>query len=128
MDNDFRFTGYNHILLENARFLRRNMTPQEKKLWFCFLKNYPVKFYRQRVIDRYIADFYCSKAHLVIELDGLQHYSDDGKEYDKIRTEILEIYKLKVIRFCNSEVDNDFSMVCRKIELSVNENMCYMNK
>ena len=67
-------------------------------MWYDFLRNYSIKIYRQRPIDQYIVDFYCSKAHLVIELDGSQHYTQEGIEYDTIRTEILEKYQLKVIR------------------------------
>ena len=92
------------------------MTKQERKLWYEFLVSYPVKFYRQRPIDKYIADFYCSKAKLVIELDGSQHYTEEGLEYDSIRTEILELYGLKVIRFRNYEIEHDFDAVCKKID------------
>lgn len=64
----------NNHLLSRARELRREMTPQERKLWYLFLRKYPVKFYKQRIIASFIADFYCPKARLVIELDGSQHY------------------------------------------------------
>ena len=61
-------------MLPQARALRRNMTPQEAKLWYQFLRNYPVKIYKQRIIESFIVDFYCSKAQLVIEVDGAQHF------------------------------------------------------
>ena len=95
------------------------MTPQEKRLWFCYLRDYPVKFYRQRSIDSFIVDFYCPKARLVIELDGNQHYTLEGKEYDEIRTEILERYELKVIRFSNLEINRHFPEICSVIDRTV---------
>ena len=69
--------------LENARRLRREMTPHERKLWYLFLRKYPVRFHRQYVVGSYIADFYCPAAMLVIEIDGSQHYTAQGKEYDE---------------------------------------------
>lgn len=110
------FTGYNTNLKPNARQLRKNMTRHEKKLWYDFLRNRPEKWYKQRVISQYIVDFYCSAANLIIEIDGSQHYTSDGMEYDEIRTEILEKYDLEVIRFSNIEIDRNFENVCLKIE------------
>ena len=104
-----------------ARALRKNMTKEERHLWYDFLKDYPVKWYRQRSIDRFIVDFYCSKAKLIIELDGSQHYTEDGKEYDSIRTEILEEYELEVIRFSNTDIDRNFAYVCEAIDSKVQE-------
>ena len=121
MKNKEEFTGYNQKLKEPARSLRKNMTKQEKHLWYDFLKDYPVKWYKQRPIDRFIVDFFCYKAKLVIELDGSQHYTEDGMEYDSIRTEILEKYDLEVIRFSNVEIDRHFSAVCSAIDRKVKE-------
>lgn len=115
-NKDYYFTGYNRHMLEQVRCLRREMTRQEKHLWHDFLKLYPVKFYRQRSVDRYIVDFYCSAAKLVIELDGAQHYTKDGKQYDSIRTDVLERYGLSVLRFSNGEVDRNFEAVCMRID------------
>ena len=120
-ERDFTFTGYNHRMLEQVRGLRRGMTQHEKRLWYGFLKNYPVKFYRQRSIDRYIVDFYCSAASLVIELDGSQHYTADGKCYDRIRTDVLERYGLSVLRFSNQEIDAYFEAVCMLIDQHVKQ-------
>lgn len=92
------------------------MTEQERKIWYSFLKNYPVKIYRQRSIDCYIADFYCAKAKLVIEIDGSQHYSDAAEEYDKKRAEVLEKYSIKVIRFTNLQINYNFREVCTVID------------
>ncbi len=73
----------NPELLKRARQLRRDMTPQERRLWYDFFKIYPVHIYRQKIIGNYIVDFYCASSKLVIELDGSQHYSDEALEYDK---------------------------------------------
>jgi len=80
----------NNKLLKNARILRRNMTQQERHLWYDFLRYYPIKIYKQRIIDNFIADFYCHQARLVIELDGSQHYTPEGQSYDKERTAVFE--------------------------------------
>ncbi len=97
------------------------MTPQEKHLWYDFLKNYPIQFYRQRPIYRFIADFYCSKAKLVIEIDGSQHFSEEGLEYDALRSEIINKFGVEVIRFSNYDIDNNFESVCRTIDKTVSE-------
>lgn len=117
----------NNKLLSIARILRRQMTRQEKHLWYDFLRRYPVKVYKQRIIDNFIADFYCHKARLIIELDGTQHYTSKGKTHDELRTEVLEKYGLYVLRFSNREVDNNFEGVCMMIEKTImgriNENL-----
>ncbi|MBR2460623.1 MAG: endonuclease domain-containing protein [Clostridia bacterium] len=111
----------NNELLNVARILRRNMTRQEKHLWYDFLRYYPVKIYKQRIIDNFIADFYCHSARLVIELDGSQHYTSHGKAHDAARTEILERYGIYVLRFSNRDVDKNFEGVCRMIDRVINE-------
>ena len=111
----------NNELLNVARILRRNMTRQEKHLWYDFLRYYPVKIYKQRIIDNFIADFYCHSARLVIELDGSLHYTDQGKAHDTARTEILERYGIYVLRFSNRDVDENFEGVCRMIDRVINE-------
>lgn len=108
-----QYNGKNTILAKN---LRKNATKQEKHLWYDFLKDYEIKFQRQRPIDEFIADFYCQKANLVIEIDGNQHYSIEGMKKDKFRTEKLELYDLTVIRFTNEQIDNDFYDVCEYID------------
>ena len=113
----------NNVLLNVARILRRNMTRQEKRLWYDFLRYYPVKIYKQRIIDNFIADFYCHSARLVIELDGSQHYTSQGKAHDKVRTEILERYGIYVLRFYNKDIDENFDGVCRMIDRVINERM-----
>ena len=110
---------YDNQNVKFSRSLRKNMTPWERKLWYCFLKEYPIRFQRQKCIESYIVDFYCSKAGLIIELDGGGHYNETAKEKDKIRTENLEKNGLKVIRFCNTDIDKNFYSVCTVIEHEV---------
>lgn len=97
------------------------MTPHERKLWYLFLRHYPVKIYKQRIIGPFIADFYCASAKLVIEIDGSQHYDDDGVAYDAERTAYLESYGLKVIRYSNREIDREFPVVCQQIDSIIRE-------
>ena len=113
----------NKNLLPYAKDLRRQMTRQEKHLWYVFLQHYPIKVYKQRIIDNYIADFYCHQARLVIELDGSQHYLPEGKSYDEARTEVLEKYGLYVLRFSNRDVDDRFEGVCYMIDKTIKERM-----
>ena len=107
--------------LETARKLRREMTPHERKLWYLFLQKYPVKIYKQRIIDKYIVDFYCASARLVIELDGSQHYDTQGAVHDATRTAVLESYGLKVVRYSNREIDREFAAVCEQIDRLITE-------
>jgi len=106
----------NNGLLENARSLRRDMTPQERKLWYLFLRNYPIKVFKQRIIESYIADFYCAPAKLVIEIDGGQHYEEENQAKDAVRTATFEKYGLKIVRYTNLEIDRQFSEVCESID------------
>lgn len=105
----------NYELLGNARELRREMTPQERKLWYLFLRNNPVKFYKQRIIGSYVVDFYCASAKLVIEIDGSQHYDAEGKKYDATRDCYLQSLGLTVLRFSNADINGRFDGVCQAI-------------
>ncbi len=99
-----------------SQMLRRNMTSEEKHLWYDFLRNSPVHFYRQKVIGNYIVDFYCPKAKLVVELDGAGHFTKEGYEYDRIRDAFMNEYKsLTVLRFSNSRIKYEFKQVCEEI-------------
>lgn len=109
----------NNIIL--AKNLRKNATPQEKHLWYDFLSHYPIRFQRQKAIDDFIVDFYCHSAKLAIEIDGAQHYTDEAKNRDSFRTEILEEYGLKVIRFTNQQINSRFKEVCEYIDIVVKE-------
>ena len=102
--------------------LRNEPTPAETRLWYGFLRTASPRWNRQRIIDSYIVDFFCLKARLVVELDGSQHYDENGLvEYDQIRTEYLEALELKVLRFTNSEIEHHFSEVCRMIQSEVRQ-------
>ena len=102
-----------------AKALRKNMTPWERKLWYDFLRYYPVRFQRQKAIGNYIADFYCAKARLVIELDGGGHYTAELARKDEMRTKDLASMNLTVVRICNLDIDRNFSGVCEYIDLCV---------
>ena len=106
----------NRNLVPFARELRKNMTKEERRLWYDFLRNYPIKFTRQKVLGRYIADFYCAKAKLVVELDGSQHYEPRGLSNDEKRTIFLESYGVTVIRISNLDVSRNFEGVCAYID------------
>ena len=120
-NEDFSYTGYNRNLAPRAKELRREMTPEEKHLWYDFLRTYPVRFYRQRVIDRCIVDFYCSKAKMSVELDGFQHSLEEIIDYDKERTDILNRYGIFVLRFSNKQIREDFDGVCECIDQTVKD-------
>ena len=112
---------HNTNLTSNSRELRNNMTKEEKHLWYDFLKSYPVRFNRQKVLGKYIADFYCYKAKLVIELDGSQHFEENGIIYDEQRTEYLNQYGLTVIRIANKMINQRFTEVCEYIDRYVQD-------
>ncbi len=107
--------AYNKENIPLAKVLRKNMTPWERKLWYDFLRNYPVRFQRQKAIGNYIADFYCAKARLIIELDGGGHYTPEQAEKGEQRTNDLNAMNLTVARICNLDIDRNFSGVCEYI-------------
>ncbi len=115
-EKDFHYTGYFHGHLEASRSFRKNMTPAERRLWYDYCCPSQWRFYRQRPIDRFIVDFYCSKAKLVIELDGAPHFTTDGHQYDVLRSDMIERYGLRVVRFTNRQVLEEFSAVCASID------------
>ena len=108
--------------------LRKNMTKEERHLWYDFLKDYPVRFIRQKILVKYIADFYCAKAKLVIELDGSQHFDAEGIKKDAIRTEFLEEYGIMVLRIQNDEIFDNFEMICDYIDSLVRQRMAENKK
>lgn len=110
---------HNTVLTKNAKALRKTMTAEERRLWYTFLRTYPVRFLRQKVIDNYIADFYCHDARLVIELDGSQHYQEKGLLKDTLRTEKIESRGLTVIRIPNNVLNRNFREVCEYIDTYV---------
>ncbi|MBR5260969.1 MAG: endonuclease domain-containing protein [Oscillospiraceae bacterium] len=106
-----------HISL--ARRLRREATPQERRLWYTFLSCYKVRFQRQKAIGPYIVDFYCHKAKLAIEIDGTQHYYEQEQRRDGCRSAKLQEYGVTVLRFSNKEINECFAQVCECIDRSV---------
>ena len=114
---------HNKALVPNAKNLRKNSTKEERRLWYDYLRTYPVKFLRQKIIGKYIVDFYCAKAKLIVELDGSQHYEEKGMEYDAERTAFLEQYGIRVLRIPNNEVIQNFRGVCEYIDLAVKQSL-----
>ena len=102
-----------------AKKLRKEMTPWERKLWYCFLTKYPIRFQRQKAIGNFIIDFYCASAKLAIELDGSGHYTPESMKKDDERTTMLQSYGIEVIRFCNLDIDKHFYEVCTVIDDAV---------
>jgi len=114
---------YNKKNIPLAKMLRKNMTPWERKLWYDFLRNYPVRFQRQKAIGNYIADFYCAKARLVLELDGGGHYTPEQAKKDASRTNDLAAMNLAVVRICNLDIDRNFLGVCQYIDRMVQQSL-----
>ena len=107
------------LYLDRARELRKTMTRHERKLWYDFLRELPVKFYKQKLFGRYILDFYCPQYSLAIELDGGQHFEEHGLEYDQNRDAYLEQKGIRMLRVSNADIDNNFRGVCEKILLEI---------
>lgn len=116
---DNKFLPRNKSLKSFSSNLRNNATPEEKKLWFNFLRNYQIQFNRQRIIGNYIVDFYCDKAKLAVEIDGSQHFEESGLKNDTERTNYLNDCGVRVIRFTNDEVNHSFYEVCSVIDNTV---------
>ena len=110
------FLDYRRRLKRSAQSLRRDPTPAERKLWFEYLRDLPQKFTRQKPLGNYIADFYCAAKMLVIELDGDSHFTTPGEAYDQRRTEALEAQGVRIVRFTNAEVMQQFEAVCQRID------------
>jgi very-short-patch-repair endonuclease len=114
---------YDKQLIPNAQSLRKDMTRQERHLWYDFLSTYSVRFQRQKTIGQYIVDFYCHRAKLAVELDGSQHYTQEAMDYDLRRSEALNAQGVKVLRFTNTDIDRNFEAVCEAIFHAVLEGM-----
>lgn len=106
---------YNRSFRKNAQILRKNMTAEEKKLWYRFLKYLPITVNRQKTLGNYIVDFYISEHNLVIELDGIQHAEKEHVFSDCERDKKLRSMGCTVLRFCNSTIQTDFDSVCAQI-------------
>src|SRR5687767_9554384 len=107
-----RFIPYRRGLKRWSQSLRRDPSQAERKLWFEFLRDLPVKFTRQKPLGNYIADFYCASRRLIIEVDGDSHFNEQGADYDAARTAVLESEGLSVMRVTNLEVEEQFEGVC----------------
>jgi len=110
---------HNKKLTARAQELRKNMTKEERRLWYEYLRNYPKQFRRQVAFGNYILDFYCASAKLAIELDGSQHYEPEGQQYDNQRTAFLNSIGIEVLRFSNKDVLQNLRGVCQMIDMAV---------
>ena len=115
------FMKHNTKLTPYAQKLRKNMTPEERKLWYEYLNRYPIRFRRQITVGIYILDFYCASAKLAIEIDGAQHYLPQGKQHDLCRTNYLNEQGIKVLRFTNHDVMENLQGICTMIDKTVKE-------
>ena len=111
--NNLKLTG-------NAKALRKNMTREERHLWYDFLKELPITVNRQKVLGKYIVDFYIASYKLVIELDGSQHYEDENIENDIVRDKYLNDLEIKVLRYSNMDINRNFESVCQDILNNIN--------
>ena len=119
---------HNKQLVPLAKQLRKEMTKEERHLWYDFLRTYPVRFSRQKVLGKYIADFYSAEAKLVIELDGSQHYEDGNVEKDAERSAFLEGYGLTILRIPYNEVNCNFYGFCEFIDAAVRQSLSQKSK
>lgn len=119
---------YQSKLIPRARELRINATPQERRLWYEYLRQYPVRFQRQKAIGTFIADFYCAQARLIVELDGGQHYTEESKAYDTNRTAYFQKMGIAVLRFPNNDIDQRFEAVCNMIDIAVGKRIEELNQ
>ena len=121
---------FKHVprLTPRARELRKNMTPEERHLWYDFLRTYPVRFLRQKVVGGYILDFYCASVKLAVEVDGTQHYAPDQIQYDAERERYLNGWGITVVRVPNTDIRTAFSEVCTKIDQIVQTRMQSINR
>ena len=117
---------HNKDIVPTAKMLRKNMTREEKHLWYDFLRKHPARFSRQKVLGGYIADFYSAKAKLVIELDGSGHYTEEGIRKDNERDAFLAEYGLTVMRIPNKEIHSNFRGVCEYIERVVEQSLSHL--
>ena len=112
---------YDKDMTKIAQELRKNLTPEEKRLWYQYLRVYPARFRRQKPFGRYVVDFYCAQAKLAVELDGAPHFTPEGREKDENRTAYLNSLGIRVLRFTDADVQLRFGAVCRMIDAVVKE-------
>ena len=114
---------HNRKLTSRAQELRKNMTKEERRLWYEYLSKHPCRFRRQVTFGNYILDFYCAAAKLAVELDGSQHYTPEGQHYDRIRTTYLCSQGIYVLRFSNTDVLQNLPGVCQQIDMTIAQRM-----
>ena len=119
---------HNKKLTGLAQKLRREMTKEEKQLWYHFLREYPARFRRQVTCGKYILDFYCAKAKLAVELDGSQHFETEGQTADAKRDAFLQQQGLTVIRIPNNAIKENFAGVCEYIDQQVMRGADYVGR
>ena len=112
---------HNSKLTSRAQSLRKNMTKEERRLWYEYLHDYPYRFRRQVTVGKYILDFYCATAKLAVELDGSQHCEPAQLLYDEQRTAYLDSIGIYVLRFSNLDVLQNLRGVCRQIDMIISE-------
>ncbi len=117
-------TLYNSKLTANSKKLRRNMTKEERHLWYDFLRELPEMVHRQKAIGPYIVDFYIASAKIVIELDGSQHYEEPGQEQDQMRDQYLNENGIFVLRYSNADINRNFQGVCEDILKNLHIRTC----
>ena len=110
---------HNSKLTSRAQTLRKNMTKEERRLWYEYLNTYPYRFRRQVTAGNYILDFYCAAARLAVELDGSRHYEPERQAYDARRTAYLNSLGIHVLRFSNLDVLTNLNGVCQMIDITV---------
>ena len=118
----------NSDLTKFAQELRTNMTKEEKHLWYDFLKILPYTVNRQKVVEKYILDFYCAEAKIAIELDGSQHFEPDAKKKDVERDRFLREQGIRVLRYTNIDVNSNFDGVCSDILKNIDVRLNEANK
>lgn len=106
---------HNSVLVSFSQQLRKEMTKEERHLWYDFLSSLPFRFRRQKIINRYIVDFFCASANLIIELDGSQHYDEAGRQHDELRDIELSNLGFTVLRYSNLDIQQNFQSVCQDI-------------
>ena len=117
---------YSPHLWQFAKSMRKNMTREERHLWFDFLRRYPLRIRRQVILGNHIVDFCCGKAQLIIEIDGSQHYTPEEKEKDRKRTNDLEDLGYKVIRISNREVMTNFDGTTQYIHQEIQKRLAQL--
>ncbi len=114
---------HNPELTHISKVLRKNATKEENHLWYDFLKEVEPQFKRQKVIGKYIVDFYCPAAKMVIELDGTQHNEAKNKLMDEERDEFLKELGIAVFRYSNRDINKNFGRVCTHITNRLKERL-----